>query len=93
MVFTPLSAPLADAVALLTPDDHARIVEHIGPITHGDGNEDGTSVRAVRLNRAWVLRLARTASAPLARETGLLMEIAARLPPELRGLLPIPALA
>lgn len=93
MVFTPLSAPLAAVVVRLPPEDHARIVGHIGPIVQCDGNEEGTSVRAFRLNHGWVLRLARTKAAPLARETRLLRAVAPSLPDALRSLLPIPDLA
>lgn len=93
MVFSPFSAPLTAIVTHLSPEDHARIVGHIGPILQCDGNEEGTSVRAFRLNQGWVLRLARTKAAPLARETRLLRAIGASLPTEVRSLLPIPDLA
>ena len=93
MVFTPLSTPLATAIAHLSPEDHAKIVGHIGPIAQCDGNDEGTSVRAFRLNHEWVLRLARTKVAPLARETRLLRAIGSSLPTEVRRLLPIPDLA
>jgi len=93
MVFTPLSAPLATAIAHLSPEDHAKIVGHIGPIAQCDGNDEGTSVRAFRLNHEWVLRLARTKAAPLARETRLFRAIGSSLPTEMRNLLPIPDVA
>ena len=93
MVFTPLSAPLATAIAHLSSEDHAKIVGHIGPIALCDGNDEGTSVLAFRLNHEWVLRLARTKAAPLARETRLLRAIGSSLPTEMRNLLPIPDVA
>ncbi|MFY8107106.1 MAG: phosphotransferase family protein [Elstera sp.] len=92
MVFTP--SPYATQTALqdLSDADRALILRHTGPLDQIEGNDDGTSVFAIRINGAWVLRLARSPDAPLARETRLLSAIAPALPVEMRHCLPLPEL-
>jgi aminoglycoside 2''-phosphotransferase len=92
MVF--VSSPFATQVALqqLSEADFSRITRQTGPFDQIEANDDGTSVFALRINSAWVLRLARAPEAPLVRETLLLSTIAPALPPEMRRCLPIPEL-
>ncbi len=92
MVFSPSPYAVQAALQDLSDADHARIIEHTGAFDQIYANDDGTSVFAIRINGAWVLRLARSPDAPLARETRLLNAIAPALPVEMRRYLPVPQL-
>ncbi|OYQ18743.1 hypothetical protein CHR90_10820 [Elstera cyanobacteriorum] len=77
-------------VSRLSPADQAAVIAITGPWDELRANTDGTAADVLHINGTWVLRQARQDAAAFDRETALLTRLAARLPPALAALLPVP---